>query len=479
MHAADVAIAGGAAAVGTLIAVLLRPPRGRTLPAVWPAWTTPAVAIVCALCWLVMAVTARHYFVDVPRWDVWDVVDLVERHYGGTLTIGDLLRPHNEHRPVTARVVILPNVVWFHWNHWIDFAVLMAVAAGPLAVMARYVAWTASQHQRVSPAALVPIAVVGCSLTQWENLLRGYHVHIVMAVVATVAGLLWLTTGRTSWMRLVAAAVAGIVAALSFGSGVLLWPLGLVAIVVRRGSAWLRRAGVWCALGASVIVLYRTGMPGRPGYSEVSIGSAVELLRVAVATLVGLVMPVAYVPEVFATPVSPAQVVVVAVPAAAAVGGLLLVWRRWQHDAHGEQAWLFPALLMAFGVGALILASLGRAAGGLYALTASRYIVHATCFWFGLILLLAMRGEGEGRRWHNVTVGWLVVLTLAAAVSWPCALPFMERDRASGRAAREALLRGAVGEAAVVLYPEPFALERKRRVLEAHQLSIYRPGARR
>jgi hypothetical protein len=479
MHPADAALLVGAATAGGAVALILR--GARPWPHGWrgtPAAIAAAAAAVAA-CWLVMAMTARHYFVDVPRWDIWDAVDLIERQYDDRLAVADLLRPHNEHRPVTARLTILPNARLFHWNHWIEFALLLVVTAATPLLTARYVALTAVQRHTVSPLALVPLSLVGFSLVQWENLLRGYHVHIVIAVVATVAALFWLGTGKASWRRLVAAAGSAIVGALSFGSALLVWPLGLVAIVIRRGDAWAARAAAWGVAGALAVAWYRHGMPHRPGYSEVAVSSVLDVVRAAAGMLVGLAMPVTYVPEVFATSLSAAQWAVVFIPAAAGSVGLGLVWRRWREDRAGEQAWLFPALLTAFGAGSLLLAAFGRTAAGLYALTASRYAVHAVCFWAGIILLLAMRGERDSRRWRVTAAVLLTAIALAAAASWPRALPYMARDASSGRAAREALLRGDVGAAAPILYPDPIALERMRRVLEAHELSIYRPGSRR
>src|SRR5690606_34790291 len=151
------------------------------------AGTTAAAALACALCWLAMAVAARHYFVDVPRWDIWDVVGLLERQHEGVLTAGDLLRPHNEHRPVTARLAILVNAGLFGWNHWMELALLLVAATGVPLVTTRYIALTASLRQVVSPLVLLPVAVVRFSLVQWADLLRGYHVHVGLAVVTCLA----------------------------------------------------------------------------------------------------------------------------------------------------------------------------------------------------------------------------------------------------------------------------------------------------
>ncbi len=461
----------GAAVVGVALAVVLR--RGRHLPRRLVA----GVALVCSAIWLAMALGSLTFFVDVPRWDIWDSVRLIEKHHAGTLTLADFWSAHNEHRPLTARVVIFASVWLAHWNHWIELGAQLAVYALLLMLVASFVVRTQTHRLAVHPASLVAIAVVVFSATQWENWLRGYHVHIVMGAVATVAALLLLCVGPQRPSRLAGAMGLGLVAELSFGSGLIVWPLGAVALVVRRGQGWPARLAVWSVVSALAIGLYFPGLPHRPGLSEVAVSSGFETLRVAVGALVSIAMPLVYAPDVFAGPADIRQAAVVGVAGLAVVLAFGLIALRWRQDVAVEYTWLFPALLVAFGLGSGTLAAMGRASMGLYALTASRYIVYAGCFWTGLFLLLAMRPAGVGRVWSRTAAIVSVALAMTAAMSWAGAVRYMEADAAAGRRARAALLRGDIAGASVVLFPHGPELARMTEVLRRHQLSVFRPGA--
>lgn len=472
LQPAGIRVLAGAVVFGVTLAMVLR--RGDRAPRRLAA----ATALACGATWIVMATWSLAFFVDVPRWDIWDSVRLIEKHYAGTLTPADFWGAHNEHRPLTARLVIFASLWLTQWNHWAELGVSLALSAFQLLLIVVFVGRSQTHRLPVHPLSLVVIGLMIFSATQWENWLRGYHVHIVMGAVATMAALLVLCVGRPTFARLAGAMALGVLGELSFGSGLIVWPLGALAIAGRRGDGWPARLAAWCVVSAVAIALYFPGLPHRPGLSEVSVASPFEAVRVAVGTLVSIAMPIIYIPDVFAGPTDLRQALVVAVASVAVCLALVLIVVRWRQDALGEYTWLFPALLVAFGLGSGALAAMGRASMGLYALTASRYIVYAGCFWVGLLLLLAMRPSTARPSWTRATTAVLLMCALALGASWFGALPYMDNDAALGRRARADLLRGDAGTAAAVLYPDGPELARMADVLRRHQLSVFRPGAR-
>ena len=464
---------GGALLLGSLLAAALRRREAcsRQMAAVVAAGVTAT--------WLVIAVWAGLYFVDAPRWDIWETVPLIEKALAGTLAPADMWGAHNEHRPMTGRLVVIGTAVFAHWNHWYELAALLGSAAWLLVTLAAFVAATQSRAQRIHPATLIAIAVFVCSATQWENWLRGYHVHILMGAIAPVLALLFLSHGAPTWGRLGLAAACAIVGELSFGTGLLAWPIGALVIAMRRGDRWQARLGVWLLAGAVAIALYFPGIPPRPGRESVvaALLTPRGVVRLVAGTLVTIAMPIAYVPQAFATSLNTTQYAVVGIAGLAVLAWALLTIVRWRQDTSSECVWLFPAALAAFGLAACMLAGIGRVSMGLYAMTASRYLAYAACFWAGLLMLLGMRAR-DGQPWMaRGAVVLLLVITVAGVVAWPAALPFMDQDALDGRRARAQLRRGAVGDAAVVLYPDPIVLERRRAVLLEHRLSVFRPGA--
>ncbi len=462
---------GGALAVGAVIFGMLRRAGVERRSAC-------AVGLGTGAPFFILTLLALQHFVDVPRWDIWEFVTLVEKYKGGTLTPGDLWAPHNTHRPMTGRALLLANVVLTRWNHWFDLGMVLTAAALQLVVVALFVARTQGRETRVHPASLVVVALFLFSLMQWENWLQGWQVLLLVGALSVIAALLVLCDGRSTWSRLCLAAGLGFLGTASFQSCLLVWPLGALAIVARRDQAWRSRLAVWLIISTVVVLLYAWGLPsGASAHSDLML-TWQGRKRLVSGVFVSLGTPVFYRPGVFMGPAGVLEWTVVAAGVVAVAVATLAGWRRWRDDETRESTWLFPALLCLFGIGAGTMAALGRVGLSVQPMTASRYVVFGSCFWTGLILLLAMRGPLDARatRWSSASL--LLIAALLAADNWRHPLTHMEAHYLSSSQARAWLLRDDIHSAASVLYPDPFLLDRRRDVLRKHGLSLYRPGAR-
>lgn len=461
--------------VGVVMVLLLR--RGRS----YGRGQALTVAVGTGVVWLMLVASVTPYFVDVPRWDIWETVELIDQALTGQFALSSLWSAHNEHRPLTGRVVVLASALWTHWNHWWELAALLTVPLLQVLLVATFAGGATYGRRRIHPLALVGAAIFVCTLTQWENWLRGYHVHILMGALAPMAGLLVLSCAKPTWWYTVLAAGLMVLGQLSFGTGLVAWPIGALAIAIRGGDGWRARLGAWLVAGGLATALYFPGLPPRPGRDASMLGHVLTVrgaIRLAAGTMVPIAMPVLYVPDAFAGPLSSVQVTVVTFAVASVVLALALIARAIWRDGRADPGWLFPATLVVFGLAACLLAALGRVSMGLYAMTASRYLVFSAAFWVGLMCLLG-REISAPRQWSSVGALLLVIgASVASLATWPRAVPYMEHDAWTGRTARAQLQRGEVGVAAATLYPDPHKLARMRGILVRHQLSVFRPNAR-
>ncbi len=147
-------------------------------------------------------------------------------------------------------------------------------------------------------------------------------------------------------------------------------------------------------------------------------------------------------------------------------------WRR----TRGASDVLFPVVLGAFGLGGCLMASVGRVPAGLHALTASRFLIFGACFWSSWLLLIASRVDGASVVARRGASAIAAAMVIAMACSSYAAITFMREDFVRVHEARAQLLRGDVGTAAIVLYPDPHKLEHMRDVLARLRLSVFRRG---
>jgi hypothetical protein len=473
LSSSGIMILAGASTLGAVLVGMLRRADLCSRP------VALAVAACCASLWLANALVTSWYFVDVLRLDAWEAVALVDQSMAGTLPLSDLWGPHNEHRPMTGRLIALAAAHLSHWNHWWEFASLQLVAALQVIVVAAYV--TAQRVSwRVQPSVLVASTAMICATSHWENWLRGFSVHVLLGALGPSAALLVLSQRPANWSSIALALAAAIVGELSFGAGLLVWPIGAAVIVLRRQGAWRSHVAAWLLIGGIAVVLYVPGLHvHRDAAADAYLaGTVAGWGRIAAGLLVTLAMPVYYAPVVFESGVPVHQQMIVAAAGLAVAIGAALVVLRWRQDERRELAWLFPAALATFGLASCGLMAVGRASSGLLLMTASRYLVFAVCFWIGLLLLAGLHGESRRSLAGAAVQVLCVAAVVAALLGSAAAIPYMNGEWARVRPARAQLLRGAVGEAAAVLYPDPLKLQRMRDVLQRRRLSVFRPGAR-
>ena len=89
---------------------------------------TMCAAMIAAPFILVVALVIR-YGVNVPFWDQWEFVRIIQGYHDGTLAFSDFFAQHNEHR------ILFPNLVMFglawysHWDTGYERAFSLVVAA--------------------------------------------------------------------------------------------------------------------------------------------------------------------------------------------------------------------------------------------------------------------------------------------------------------------------------------------------------------
>jgi len=368
------------------------------------------VATVCALAATIAAlafvvVEARAYHLDVPFWDEWLLLPLLKLDAAGQLTWTHLLAPHNEHRPLVSRLILIALARATHWNLW--YECVLVIATGVIAVAPFWILLRPAHEPRpLLRAILLTVAgVTFLSMNQWENWLWGWQLKVLLTTAGATWGALALTV-RTPWLACVGASLGGIVATLSFGNGFLVWPAMLPVAwwSFRRHPVVL---GAWLAVATAVTYLFFTGL-GQPLEVNRALGSATPW---RVFTSAARIMGGAVTPEALA----PWSITAGLVGLGLAAAVIALVVRE-RHDDRVTRV-VMPLLL--FGVATAVLIATGRRFGRDEAIPA-RYLAFVDLSWIAMAIVAV-------RRLPRLVPVALLLPALAVATGWQARHAYVER----------------------------------------------------
>lgn len=425
---------------------------------------------------LLVRLLVRHH-VDVLYWDQWGMLDFVARGLDGHLTLPELWRQANEHRPFFPRLVLIPLAWATGWSTRVEVVLNVALMTGVLALFGAALsrAWRRGVARR-SWIALPLVSLLVYSPSQWENWLWGWQFLVFLQVAAVVAGFACLAGGPLTRGRLVAALALGIVASYSFGGGLVYWGVAPLALVFGPWRTVGVRLGVWLGVAGLTVASYYAGyesISAHPPWSS-NFGDWYGLRNFIgfVPTYVGA--PLASTDRFVARAVGAAGLV-----AFAGLGALGL--RHPQTRA----AALLPVMMGLWVAGCAVLTALGRAPYGQEQALASRYITMSMPFWVGLVMLLVLApvalplaAPRHRAALVMATTAALVALAAFAVADWPRGAAAFVRWEERLAPGRQALIDGRNDDAALAnLFPSVPHVVEWREVLRRHHLSVFRAPA--
>lgn len=216
--------------------------------------------------------------VSVVVRDQWEMVTLFRNLFSGELSFLDLWEPHNEHRFLFPRIVMLSLGVMTEWNNLAEMYLIQACLFATL--IGLLLAFRAGGGSRLF--FFIPIAFLVFSLRQSQNMLWGYQITFAFAQTFGVLALFFLYISGRGNLRKVAfsaSLLSGTVAAFSAIQGLLVWPAGLLQLLLTPLEKATKRIliAVWGLVGAGEWIVYFLDY-------ERDVGSSLSLLLASPVT---------------------------------------------------------------------------------------------------------------------------------------------------------------------------------------------------
>ncbi|HEX8208042.1 MAG TPA: hypothetical protein VF587_18400 [Solirubrobacteraceae bacterium] len=307
--------------------------------------------------------------VNVPITDEWSLVPMFAEWDAGTLSLGDLVRQHHEHVPVFPRTADLLMAPLTDWDLRVAMYRNFAVALVAFALILR------ALRRTLDGAAFAVAAVVASLLAfspiQWENWTWGWQLEWFLSNLAALGAFYALAyrVDESPRRGLALAGAAGVVATFSLGQGLLVWPVGLVILLLRR-----RPWRAWTALGVTVYALYFADWDNPPESGDKT--SAFELPGRT------LEFVLAYVGRPLGNSAATGRAVAVVLVVAFAVAAYAVLRRGDEALLRRASVWLALGLYV---LGAAVITAIARVPGS--SGVESRYSVMSSLFAIAVMAL--------------------------------------------------------------------------------------------
>jgi hypothetical protein len=335
-------------------------------------------AIVILFCVLPAAISFAYihaYGVNCVFEDSLGFPTLLEKYYQGQLHFQDFYEQDNEHRPFFPRLLMLPLALATRYNSIAEMYVSWAficLSAIPVYLYCRQI----YSDRLAALTAFVPAAWVLFSLGQSENLLMGWQLVFFMANAFLLYSMYFLQNAGGLDTRMAAAAVAGVLASFSFSCMLLIWPIGLMMIFIRkspRESGKSRAAAMlfWSLTGICVWTAYFAGWHRISNHPSFSFG------------LRHPSMFVRYICNYVSSPWGPdkdGRVLLLL----AYLGAAALTFRQWRTERTLPS---MPIAMVLFVIGAAFATAIGRAGFGTTQALQPRYQTFSNVGLIGIYLL--------------------------------------------------------------------------------------------
>jgi hypothetical protein len=339
---------------------------------------------VAAYFWFIAAFGAN----TIWGWgDEWRDLILIQQAYSGHLTLSALWAQHNEARILFPNLVVLLLAEVTHFNVKTEEFLSGLTLLGATAVLIL-------GHRRRSPATpwmfYIPVAIVMLSFVGYGNTLWGFQFAYYLALLALCVALVLCDHPRWGGLVFIGAIAAGVVGSYSAIQGLLIWPAGLLILLLRRRSPlyWL----AWMGIGALTTALYFVNYQRGGTDDNYVLDHPIQGLRFFLFS----------VGNVFDSHGGDGAVV---------LGVLLLgtaLWLALSSILHSkEEAAPLGVGLICFGLLAALMLTAGRSSAGLDAGGASRYTTFDLLTLVGCYLLILCRVSATSRPRRFEGVLWL------------------------------------------------------------------------
>lgn len=349
---------------------------------IWKFLILAGFSLLIALPLGLMLYIIYKYSLNVPVGDEWGLSLLVIKLHTGGFTWNDFWVPHNEHRILFLRVLLLALAKIGGWDIRKELYASLLLAALSLLGVWRLARINLKVDWPLQVGLVAFSSLLLFSTTQWENWISGYGLVWFLNNYCGLVAILALVSWPGWWRGWLAALVASVIASYAIGAGLILWPVsGLGLLIQKRAWGW-RPIVLWGVAGLAVIAFYFYN------YHAYEVSDNQQHLSYALQHPQEIII---FILAFIGAPFFRTWDGILPSALGGFVGLALLgftLYLAWRQAAKSwRQAWLklLPWLLLMLFAGLNgVVSAINRTSFGVEAATAARYTTLGALFWIGL-----------------------------------------------------------------------------------------------
>lgn len=196
--------------------------------------------------------------IDVPFWDQWNWIPLLDKLFSGTLAFNDIWEPHyDDHRLFFPHLIRLVLAKLTHWDVRYELWMNVLFASWIFILFIKIIRRTFAPFSKKFIILLPSVSLFIFSLTQYENWIVGADMAGMLSTAAVTWGIYTLTKTSETVADFCIAILAAVIASFSFSAGFIFWLVGIWIILQWKKSWSAKRTFllVWIII---TILMYST-----------------------------------------------------------------------------------------------------------------------------------------------------------------------------------------------------------------------------
>ena len=451
----------------------------------WPALLCSETQLLYAIStipFLIIFFMILTYGVNIPFFDDWAFVDMIDKYLTGTLTFQDLWAQHNEHRPVTMKVVTLASASLTNWN-LVSMMMFSAFVAFLTFVLVTFQIRKTFRILEFGGYGLLIIfsSLMLSGLSQYENWTWAIASHWFLVNFFAVSAFFLLSSPSSGMPGLLLAGICAVLSFMSMAHGLLALVLGLFMLTLQPKDGegqWMSkriRILLWSTVTVLVTLIYFAGFTRY--VDSIPFGSFLN------EPIVVLKYIAAYPASALLRDIEFEALILGSISLVCfGIVAIISIRKMWRDPKY---YWAFmPWVSIGFYVaGTACLAAVGRHNYGWNHALCGRYTTMSALFYVALVVLLwgLMKGYELGGRDSrfkrkvgiaaNVVVSVMIGLSIFSSVRM---FHYFPDFQASRLIAKKTLLNGGDKNDLLLIFPDAEFVIEKAKVLQSHSLTFYK-----